>query len=53
MDFIETIFSTVQTCKTQGREAYEFATDAVQSWCAQLRPPSFVLEHAHIRHTYI
>jgi hypothetical protein len=51
MDFIENIFSTVQTCKMQGRVAYDFITDAVQSWCGQWRPPSLVPEHIHLRHT--
>jgi transposase len=51
MDFIENIFSTVQTCKMQGRVAYEFITDAVQSWCGKWRPPSLVPEHIHLRHT--
>jgi hypothetical protein len=46
------IFSTVQTCKMQGRVAYEFITDAVQSWCGQWRPPSLVPEHIHFHHTY-
>jgi hypothetical protein len=52
MDFTERIFSTVQTCKMQGRVAYDFITEAVQSWCAQLRPPSLVPEHIHLHHTY-
>ena len=51
MDFIENIFSTVQTCKMQGRVAYDFITDAVQSWCGQWRPPSLVPEHIHFHHT--
>jgi transposase len=51
MDFIENIFSTVQTCKMQGRVAYDFITEAVQSWSAHLRPPSLVPEHIHLHHT--
>jgi transposase len=52
MDFTERIFSTVQTCKMQSRVAYDFITEAVQSWSAQLRPPSLVPEHIHFHHTY-
>ena len=51
MDFTERIFSTVQTCKMQGRVAYDFITDAVQSWCGQWRSPSLVPEHIHLGHT--
>jgi hypothetical protein len=52
MDFTERIFSTVQTCKMQGRVAYDFVTEAVQSWFAHLRPPSLVPKHIHFHHTY-
>jgi transposase len=40
MDFIETIFSTVQTCKTQGREAYEFATKRCRVGAPSCGPPA-------------
>jgi len=52
MDFIERIFSTVQTCKMQARVAYDFIYEAVWSSLAQLRPPSLVPEHIHFHHTY-
>ena len=52
MDFTERLFSTVQTCKMQSRVAYDFITEAVQSWCGQWRPPSLVPEHIYFDHTY-
>jgi hypothetical protein len=39
-------------CKMQGRLAYDFICEAVQSWCAHPRPPSLVPEHIHFYHTY-
>jgi len=50
MDFIERIFSMVQTWKMQPRVAYHFITDAVQSWCGNRRPLSLKTEHSHLRH---
>jgi hypothetical protein len=49
-DFIERIFSMVQTWKMQPRVAYHFITDAVQSWCGNRRPLSLKSEHSHLRH---
>ena len=53
MDFIENIFSTVQTCKMQGRMAYESICGVVQSWCGQWRPPSLMPEHIHFHFHHI
>lgn len=50
--FTERIFSTVQTCKMQGRVAFEFIGNAVQSWLSGLQAPSLVPEHIHLRHAY-
>lgn len=52
LQFTERIFSTVQTCKMQGRVAFEFIGNAVQSWLGGIRAPSLVPEHIHLRHAY-
>lgn len=49
--FTERIFSTVQTCKMQGRVALDFIDNAVQSWLRGTRAPSLVPEHIHLHHT--
>jgi transposase len=50
MEFTERIFSTVQTCKMQGRVAYDFINEAVHSWLGGIRPPCLVPEHIHLHH---
>lgn len=50
LDFSERIFSTVQTCKMQGKVAYSFITNAVQSWLGKASFPSLVPEHIHLHH---
>jgi transposase len=50
LQFTERIFSTVQTCKMQGRVAFDFIGHAVQSWLSSTRAPSLVPEHIHLRH---
>ena len=52
LQFTERIFSTVQTCKMQGRVAFDFIGNAVQSWLGGVRAPSLVPEHIHLRHAY-
>jgi len=52
LQFTERVFSTVQTCKMQGRVAFEFIGNAVQSWLGGIRAPSLVPEHIHLRHAY-
>lgn len=52
LQFTERIFSTVQTCKMQGRVAFDFIGNAVQSWLGGIRAPSLVPEHIHLRHAY-
>ena len=50
--FTERIFSTVQTCKMQGRVAFDFISDAVHSWLGGVQAPSLVPEHIHLRNAY-
>jgi hypothetical protein len=52
LQFTERIFSTVQTCRMQGRVAFDFIGNAVQSWLGGTRAPSLVPEHIHLRHAY-
>ena len=52
LQFTERIFSTVQTCKMQGRVAFDFIGNAVQSWLGGIRAPSLVPEHIHLQHAY-
>lgn len=52
LQFTERIFSTVQTCKMQGRVAFDFIDNALQSWLSGIRAPSLVPEHIHLRHAY-
>ena len=52
LQFTERIFSTVQTCKMQGRVAFDYIGNAVQSWLGGIRAPSLVPEHIHLRHAY-
>ena len=37
LQFTERIFSTVQTCKMQGRVAFEFIGNAVPNWLGCIR----------------
>lgn len=52
LQFTERIFSTVQTCKMQERVAFDFISDAVHSWLGDVRAPSLVSEHIHLRNAY-
>jgi hypothetical protein len=36
----------------QGRVAFDFIGNAVQSWLGGTRAPSLVPEHIHLRHAY-
>ena len=49
--FLERIFSTVQTCALQGRPAFGFLQEAIESWLAGKTAPSLVPDHVLARQT--
>ena len=48
--FIEHTFSAVQTCRLQGRNVFDYMTQALTTWLAGTSPPSLVPEHLRAAH---
>jgi transposase len=48
--FIEHTFSTVQTCRLQGRNVFDYMTQALSAWLAGTSPPSLVPEPIRTQH---
>lgn len=48
--FIEHTFSAVQTCRLQGRNVFDYMTQALSAWLAGTSPPSLVPEEIRAQH---